>query len=60
MMLAGFGQDLGKYQFDRFAVCQKTLTVLVRQGRKQTIGNRYRIGWRHITLLLSEYTSNGS
>jgi len=26
--LAGIGQDLGKRQFDRFAACQKSLTVL--------------------------------
>jgi hypothetical protein len=46
--LAGFGQDLGKCQFDRFAACQKTQTVPARQRGKQTIGSRGRPGERHM------------
>lgn len=47
--LAGFGQDLGKHQLDRLAAGQKTLAILARQGRKQTIDSRGRLGKRHVS-----------
>jgi hypothetical protein len=46
--LSGFGKYLGKRQFNRFAACQKSLTVLAGQGRKQAIGSRGRPGERHM------------
>ena len=46
--LPRFGQDFGKYQLDRLAAGQKSLTILARQGREQTIGGRGGLGGRHV------------
>lgn len=46
--LAGVRQNLGKYQFDLLATCQKALTVFARQGRKQPSANSSRFNGRHL------------